>query len=102
MLSNISRVASFGLYLPFMIYGLILAILRLPKNLAKAMATPEMLLIGFSLIYTGIHLLSWVLIRYRLPIDAVLILFAGLALYDIAERAGVRWVTREKMEFSRQ
>jgi hypothetical protein len=95
MISNFSRVASFGLYLPFMIYGLILAIARLPRNLG-------VLLLGFALLYTMIHLLSWVLIRYRLPVDAVLILFAGLAAYDIAERIGNRRATRHKMEFSRQ
>jgi hypothetical protein len=33
-----------------------------------------------------IHLLSWALIRYRLPVDAVLIVFAGLAFVDLYTR----------------
>jgi hypothetical protein len=30
----------------------------------------------FIIVYASIHFLSWTLIRYRLPIDAFLILFA--------------------------
>jgi hypothetical protein len=40
--------------------------------------------------YTLIHLLSWAQIRYRLPVDAVLLLFAAIAMADLvplAERA---------------
>jgi len=37
-------------------------------------------------IYTSIHLLSWALIRYRLPVDAVLVIFAGMAVIDLANR----------------
>ena len=31
-------------------------------------------------LYTAIHIASWANVRYRLPVDAILILFAGLAL----------------------
>jgi hypothetical protein len=37
-------------------------------------------------LYTAIHLLSWALIRYRLPVDAVMVIFAGSAVVDIGER----------------
>jgi hypothetical protein len=37
-------------------------------------------------IYTTIHLLTWTLVRYRLPVDAILIIFAGLALVELARR----------------
>jgi hypothetical protein len=40
----------------------------------------------FLVTYTGIHLLTWALIRYRLPVDAILILFAGLILFQIQAR----------------
>ncbi len=76
-ISNVSRLGSFGLLLPFMIYGLWQGRRHWP--LAS-------LLYLFILVYTFIHLLSWALIRYRLPVDAVLILFAGLALVDIQAR----------------
>lgn len=76
-ISNVSRLGSFGLLLPFMIYGLWQGRRHWP--LAS-------LLYLFILVYTLIHLLSWALIRYRLPVDAVLILFGGLALVDIQAR----------------
>jgi hypothetical protein len=37
----------------------------------------------FMLFYTAIHVLSWALVRYRLPVDAILMLFAGLALWEL-------------------
>jgi 4-amino-4-deoxy-L-arabinose transferase-like glycosyltransferase len=128
LISNISRVSSFGLLLPFMLYGLLLALLKKarrgllteasppsfqPSNLPPSTPTPNpsspsplipnplsptsfvavfsfsspaFLLILFCSIYTLIHLLSWSLIRYRLPVDAVLIVFAGLAVVDLVQR----------------
>lgn len=84
LFSNISRVVSFGLMLPFMLYGLFLtgkSSLLNKGNLIKNMfSSHEGLLVVFALIYTAIHLLTWALIRYRLPVDAVLIPFAALAL----------------------
>jgi hypothetical protein len=43
-------------------------------------------LILFAVVYSGVHILTWTLIRYRLPVDGVLIPFAALALVSIAER----------------
>lgn len=84
MVSNVTRVASFGLLLPFMVYGVFLALRR---NWSWALLQhPIFLLLMFALLYTGIHLLSWALIRYRLPVDAVLLIFAGYGLYDLAQR----------------
>jgi hypothetical protein len=89
-ISNISRVASFGITLPFMIYGLFLSI---RKKLAEKgdrvfalLISPEGLLSIFILIYSAVHLLSWALIRYRLPVDAVLIPFAAVAIQDLYRR----------------
>jgi len=36
------------------------------------------------------HLLSWALIRYRLPVDAALMPFAGLAVVDLTNRVLAR------------
>lgn len=85
LLSNISRIGSFGLFLPFMWYGLALRI-RKRSRFWELLFSPEGLLILFTLVYSSIHILTWTLIRYRLPVDAVLILFAALALMDVAER----------------
>lgn len=91
-LSNVSRLLSFGLFLPFMLYGLVLAIrdarpggpLRPPPD--SRMETPDLRLVYlvvfmlFITVYTAIHLASWANVRYRLPVDAFLILFAGYGL----------------------
>lgn len=77
LISNISRVFSFGILWPFMLYGIIMSVRQ--KKWA-----PELLIFYlFIVVYTGVHLLTWTLIRYRLPIDAILLIFAGAAFVDI-------------------
>ncbi|UCG25843.1 MAG: glycosyltransferase family 39 protein [Chloroflexota bacterium] len=85
--SNVSRVGSFGLMLPLMLLG-ILFWLRDHRydGLPKLVESPGALLLVFGLVYTVVHLLSWALIRYRLPVDAVLIIFAGLAVVELVRR----------------
>jgi 4-amino-4-deoxy-L-arabinose transferase-like glycosyltransferase len=85
MVSNISRIGSFGVFLPFMLYGLFLGIKK-NRGFWNLVFSPQGLLMLFVLVYSGVHILTWTLIRYRLPVDAVLIPFAGYALLDIAER----------------
>ena len=46
--------------------------------------TGMVLLLGFAGIYTIIHLLSWALVRYRLPVDAILVIFAGAGVVEIS------------------
>jgi 4-amino-4-deoxy-L-arabinose transferase-like glycosyltransferase len=76
-ISNLNRVLSFGLYLPFMVLGLGLSLSRW-RNFVP--------LYLFIVIHTGIHLLSWPSPRYRLPVDALLMVFAGLALIELANQ----------------
>jgi len=38
------------------------------------------------LVYSVMHLLTWALIRYRLPVDAMLVIFGGYALVDLYHR----------------
>ena len=95
MVSNISRVGSFGVFLPFMLYGLFLALKQSFGSWQERLASPFTLLYLFMLVYTGIHVLTWTLIRYRLPVDVILVIFAGVALVDIVERVmGRRGATR--------
>ncbi|MCC6300288.1 MAG: glycosyltransferase family 39 protein [Anaerolineales bacterium] len=82
-LSNISRIGSFGVFLPFMLYGLFLGI---KQNRKDWLTSPVGLLTLFAVVYSGVHILTWTLIRYRLPVDAALIPFAGLALSEVARR----------------
>jgi 4-amino-4-deoxy-L-arabinose transferase-like glycosyltransferase len=82
-ISNISRVSSFGIMLPFMLYGLYRSYKIRIKPLVKQ---PLFLLYMFILLYTLMHILTWTLVRYRLPVDAVLVIFAGLAVVDLISR----------------
>jgi hypothetical protein len=73
-----------------MIYGLVLSI---RKNATKKgnrfvnlLLSAQGLLIVFAIVYSVVHILTWTLIRYRLPVDAVLIPFAGLALVKITQK----------------
>lgn len=88
LLYNIGRVVSFGLFLPFMLYGIYLAIrqvgpLRTRKDWMEFSITPLALLLLFILSYSLLHIFTWAMPRYRLPIDAVALPFAALALHDL-------------------
>ncbi len=89
-LSNISRIGSFGLFLPFMLYGLWLSVKATTgaqgNRFLNLLFSPQGLLMLFAVVYSGVHILTWTLIRYRLPVDAVLIPFAGLALVELTQR----------------
>lgn len=91
MISNISRVGSFGIFWPFMLYGAALVIGS--RKYHFGLSSPLFLVMAFCAVYTAVHLLSWALIRYRLPVDAVMLLFAGLALVDLYQRARA-WLKR--------
>jgi hypothetical protein len=86
MVSNLSRVGSFGVFLPFMLYGLFLTLRKSFASWRERLASPFTLLCLFMLVYSGIHILTWTLIRYRIPVDVILVIFAGYGLLDLAER----------------
>lgn len=87
-LSNIVRVLSFGIAFPCILIGLVAGwgIVRRGGDSGRA----ALLLYGYAAAYTLVHLLSWALIRYRLPIDAILLLFAGLALARFGRKSAGR------------
>jgi hypothetical protein len=87
LISNIARVAGFGLFLPFMLAGFLLTwrrLLRQARPVHKVLASRLFLLTLFMGFYTALHVFAWALIRYRLPVDAVLLPFAGLCLVELA------------------
>lgn len=86
LVSNIARVGSFGLFLPFMLYGLWLSAKYVWQPQDNYQRSEIILLYLFMVTYTGIHLLTWALIRYRLPVDAILLLFAALAIEQLINR----------------
>jgi hypothetical protein len=80
LLHNIGRVGSFGLFLPLMLHGLY-KVLRRPD-----LAQGSDLLFLFVVFYTLLHVLTWAMVRYRLPVDAALMPWAGLAVADLGRR----------------
>jgi hypothetical protein len=84
-LSNVSRTLSFGLFLPFMIAGIALSLREWRR---------WSLLYIFILLYSGVHVVSWVQVRYRMPVDLALVPFAALALVALAEYARSRGLSR--------
>jgi 4-amino-4-deoxy-L-arabinose transferase-like glycosyltransferase len=85
LISNLSRVLSFGIFLPFMLSGLILS-----RRQWRACS----LIYAFMVVYALIHILSWTGPRYRLPIDALLLVFASYAFIEIAGFLSPRLVSR--------
>ncbi|MBI5652426.1 MAG: glycosyltransferase family 39 protein [Chloroflexi bacterium] len=77
LLSNWGRVLSFTFYLPFMLIGLALS------ARAWRACAPLYLYIAFD---TILSLTTWAAPRYRLPSDALLIVFAGLTVVSLVAR----------------
>lgn len=77
LLSNLMRVLSFGLYLPFFLIGIVRSIPFRQK---------ASLIWLFALMFSALHIFTWASVRYRLPIDAALMPFAALALFFLASK----------------
>ncbi|MFZ2487721.1 MAG: glycosyltransferase family 39 protein [Anaerolineae bacterium] len=103
LMSNLARVLSFGLYLPFMLLGLFISLRAIiqnqyshhtkfanPRDLKHENGPHVVLLICLLLAYTVVHIMSWTNVRYRLPVDALLIIFAGYALSSLIQALSVR------------
>jgi 4-amino-4-deoxy-L-arabinose transferase-like glycosyltransferase len=86
LMSNLVRVFSFGVLWPFMVYGMLVPVAFRRRFTDSAQGAAIVLLYLFAAVYSAIHLLSWALIRYRLPVDAVLLPFAAVAIVDLAAR----------------
>jgi hypothetical protein len=89
-INNLGRVGSFGICLPFMLYGIWLALrFSAPRGRGRWMQfllSPTAFLIGFIAFYSVLHIFTWAMPRYRLPVDATALPFAAIALDDITCR----------------
>jgi hypothetical protein len=108
--SEISRVGSFGLFLPFMVYGTCLVIFRPRRynifddpegndkssHLIAWLKNPVALWLGFFVIYTIMHLATWAAIRYRLATDGVMIIFAAVGVVDLYDRLIIKFSHKTK------
>lgn len=83
-LSNITRLSSFSLALPFMLVGVFLVLKQLKMKLF--IDSEYFLIILFGFVYSSIHILSWSLIRYRLPIDALFLIFSALTVNTLIKK----------------
>ncbi len=92
--SNLTRVFSFGLALPFMIIGTAAWLFDSSRHRLTPRAGD--LLLFFAAVYSGIHLFSWALIRYRLPVDAVMLIFASYSLAFVLKRTAIwSWLLKK-------
>ena len=76
--SNLMRTLSYGLYLPFFIAGLLIS----RRNWRQCS-----LVYLFTIVFSLLHILTWAGIRYRLPVDAALMPFVGLAVIRLVQKA---------------
>jgi 4-amino-4-deoxy-L-arabinose transferase-like glycosyltransferase len=93
LISNFSRVTSFGLFLPLMAAGFLASIYQTLKSDCRFCRHHLFLISAFILFYILLHLLSWSLIRYRLPVDALLVIFAGYASVELFNRIRQRRIS---------
>lgn len=86
---NLGRMLSFALFLPFMLYGLLLSLRPSQLTIHRSPITDNrfILLYLFIVVYSLLHIFTWAMSRYRLPVDAVLLLFAALAIWRLGARA---------------
>ncbi len=80
--ANLLRVLSFGLIVPFTLYGLV-ANLRRFGELAPIYL--------FGVVHTGIYAVTWTMVRYRVPLDPFFLLFAAYTLHQIYWAIRQRW-----------
>lgn len=101
LLHNAGRLVSFTLFLPFMVGGLWLALRRAAVGDAplRLATTPLALIVLFMLFYSSLHILTWAMPRYRLPVDAVAMPFVALALLALYRRVRQRLQPRARPEF---
>lgn len=76
--SNVARVMSFGLLFPFAVYGLVLSLRDWRRFF---------ILYGFIITHSGVYVASWMMIRYRVPVDPLLIMFGAYGMVHIWSKA---------------
>lgn len=89
--SNYARVLSFGICLPFMVAGVVLALAGRPD--VEASPGGVGLVLASALVYSLMYVLTWTLVRYRLPVDALLVPFAALSMTRSRDRVR-QWLAR--------
>jgi len=86
-LSNVARVISFGLCLPFMLTGMALVV---REQWSRFAGGEIWLVLSVALVYSLAHVLTWTLVRYRLPVDAILLPLAALTMVHLFDQRASR------------
>jgi hypothetical protein len=76
-LFNAGRVLSIGIFMPLMLGGIYLTLARKSAIFNRKSA---IFLVAFMAFYSVLHIFTWAMSRYRLPVDAVALPFASLAI----------------------
>ena len=82
---NIIRLLSFGVLAPLVLCGFAAAFVRRHEGDGRT-AAGAVLIVAVAAGYSALHLLTWTLIRYRLPVDAIVMPFAGCCLVYLWQR----------------
>jgi hypothetical protein len=72
--------------LPLMLYGLYLTLTR---DEGGGLTSTAGLVYLFACVYSTMHILTWAMVRYRLPVDAVALPFAGQAVIRLGTRGAL-------------
>jgi hypothetical protein len=83
--SNVARLLSFGFAAPLMVIGVVTAF-RPRSEVDAACRSCARLLALVAIVHSAPYVLTWTLVRYRLPVDALLMPFVGSAVVTIADR----------------
>jgi hypothetical protein len=81
VVSNVNRALSYGLAFLFIISGIALWFVDTRRK--RVSIEPGTLLLVFCGVYSMLHMLSWAAMRYRLPVDAVALVFAARGFYAV-------------------
>lgn len=90
MASNVIRVIGFGVLVPLALLGIVMVARQTDLGPSGAAdRAGSLLLLTVAATYTMLHVLVWALVRYRLPVDALIVPFAAVSVTWLADR--VRW-----------
>jgi hypothetical protein len=83
------RLLSFGVALPLGLYGLFEWMRRGRCRASDHARSAVVLLLSWAALYALVHIVSWTLIRYRLPIDAVALPFSAYGFTRLRDRVSL-------------
>ncbi len=94
--SNFGRVLSFGVCVPFLAGGVLQALFGRDGARSRERNSEVLLTLVAASVYSAAYILTWTLVRYRLPVDAILVPFAALCMTSVSQRIMV--FTRRHLE----